>query len=186
MKSRVLIGLFVVLMLCAVVPIGYGISQVLAHYRAQSFAREIADTLGRTPGNSIVDFESCGMFTCGYNVYFASPEDHASMDARVRAPSKLDLRVGLASPGGSGNSLLDINSDLDRTQIRGRLTVTSTSTYREPTFSYWTLQNERGETVCRIWLYWTRDTGVTYLFDGKPIPNSNIVHLYTEVSPIKE
>jgi hypothetical protein len=186
MKHRVLIVLFVVLMLCAVLPIGYGISQVLAHYRAQALARQVADALGRTPANGIVEFESCGMFTCVYNVYFASPDDLAGMTPRVLALSKLHLSVGLPAPLSSGNPLLNImNGGLDQTRIRGRMTVTSTSTFREPADYYWTLQNEQGETVCRIWLYRTKDSGVTYLFDGKPLPNSNIVHVQTEVNPTK-
>jgi len=187
MKRRVLIVLFVLLMLCAALPIGYGFSQLLAHQRAQALAQQIADALGRTPADHIVEFESCGMFTCVYNVYFASPEDFAGMDARVHALSKLNLRVGLTAETEHVVPLLNVmNDDLNRTPIRGRLTVTSPSTYREPVNSYWNLQNERGETVCRIYLYRTQDTGVTYRFDGKPIPNSNIVHLYTLVSPERE
>ncbi len=187
MKRRVLIGLFVLILLCAAVPVGCSISARLARERAQALAQEIADALGRTPDNSIVEFRLCGMFTCVYNVYFSSPEGFAGMDARVHALSKLNLSVALASPLGSSNPLLiNMNDDLGRTPIRGRLTVTSPSTYREPVNSYWNLQNERGETVCRIYLYRTQDTGVTYRFDGKPIPNSNIVHLYTLVSPERE
>jgi hypothetical protein len=183
MKRRVLIVLVVVILLCAALPVGCTVSRRLAHERAQALARQVADALGRTPANQIVEFESCGMFACGYNVYFASPEDPAGMDARVRALGALHLRVGLAVARGSGEPLLNgINGALGQ----DRLTVTSPSTYSEPDYTYWDLQNEQGQTVCRIWLYWTRDTGVTYLFDGKPVPKSNIVRLYTEVSPIKE
>jgi hypothetical protein len=185
MKSRVLTGLFVVLMLCAIVPIGYGISQVLAHYRAQAFARQVADALGRTPGNSIVDFESCGMFTCVYNVYFTSPDEFATMTPRVLALNKLNLRVQLPYGTGTGNPLINImNGDLERTRIRGRLTVSPTGTLREPGGTDWYLQNEQGATACRVWLYFTK--GATYLFDGKPLPNANIVHVEIEVNPIKD
>jgi hypothetical protein len=187
MKRRVLIILLSVVLLCVLACAGlwiwFGYSDQLAHQRAQALAQQVADALGRTPANQIVDYKLCGglFISCGYHVYFAFPEGFAGMDARVRAMSKLNLRVGLADEFDSGNPLLDINGDLNMVQIRGRLTVTSTSPYREPVFSYWILQNEQGETVGRIWLYHTRDTGVSYLFDGKPLPNSNIVHVFTLV-----
>jgi hypothetical protein len=186
MKRRGLIILLSVtlgcVLLCAALWLWSDYSGRLAHQRAQEFAQQVADALGRTPANQIVEFESCGMFACGYNVYFTFPEDFAGLDARVHTLSTLHLRVGLASTGGGIEPLLDVNSFMGRT----RLTATSASPYREPGFSYWTLQNERGETACRLWLYYTKGTGVTYLFDGKPLPNANIVRLYTEVSPRKE
>jgi hypothetical protein len=78
-----------------------------------------------------------------------------------------------------------MNGGLNQTQISGRMTAASAGPYREPGFSYWTLQNEQGQTVCRIWLYYTQGTGVTYRFDSKPLPNANIVELYTDVSTSK-
>ena len=186
MKRRVLIGLFVLILVCAAVWIGFSINDLLIHQRAQALAQQVADALGRTPANEIVEFRNCGMVVCGYDVYFTSSEEFAGTDARAHALTKLNLSVGYGTPSDSANPLLNsLNGDLDRTPIHGRLTVTSTSTYREPVYSYWVLQNERGETICRIYLYRTKDTGVTYLFDGKPLPNTNIAQVETLVNPTK-
>jgi hypothetical protein len=187
MKRRVLIILLSVVLLCILACAGlylwWGYNNQLADQRAQALRQQVADALGRTPSDQIVEFESCGMFDCIYHVYFTSPEDPTGMDARVRALSKLHLRVGLAVARGSGESLLSgMNGALNQT----RLTVTSPSTYKEPFYNYWDLQNEQGNTVCRIWFYLSKDTGVTYLFDGKPLPNANIVHLYALVFPTKD
>jgi hypothetical protein len=166
---------------CAALYLWWGYSAQLREQRAQALAQQIADGLGRMPADRIVDFRSCGMFTCYYHAYFTSPEDFAGMDARVHALGTLHLRVGLASPSGGQRSLLGVDSELGR----GRLTATSAGPYREPGFSSWTLLNERGETVSYIYLYRTQGTGVTYRFDGKPLPNANIVELYTDVNPSK-
>jgi hypothetical protein len=188
MNRRVLIILLSVVLGCVLVCAGgVALNTWLAYrtpspdQRAQALAQQVADALGRTPADQIVEFKSCGMFTCYYHVFFTSPEDFAGMDARVHALGKLHLSVGIVSPGGGGRSLLGVNADLGRT----RLTAASAGQYREPDFSWWTLLNERGETVSYVYLYRTQGTGVTYRFDGKPLPNANIVELYTEVNPSK-
>jgi hypothetical protein len=186
MKRRGLIILLSVtlgcVLLCAALWVWLNYSAQSSERRTQALAQQVADALGRTPADAIVDFRSCGMIDCVYNVYFASPEDPAGMDARVRALSKFNLHVGLADPRASGDPLLNqMNGALGRDRL-----TTIPSPSGEPDSTYWTLQNERGETVGRVWLYWTRDRGVTYLFDGKPIPKSNIVRLYIQLSPSKE
>jgi hypothetical protein len=185
MKRRVVIILVSVVLLCALGCAGlyawWSYGNQLTEQRARELAQQVADALGRTPADAIVDFRSCGMFACGYNVYFTSLEDFAGMDARLHALSTLHLHVGIVAPGGGIRPLLDMNGELGRT----RLTASSASPYREPGFSSWTLLNEQGETVCSIYLYNTKNTGVTYLFDGKPLPNANIVELYTDINPSK-
>jgi hypothetical protein len=79
MKRQVLIIFYVLIRLCAAVPVGCRINQRLA--------------------------QEC-----------------------VQALGTLNLRVRHASLCSSGNALLnDMNGDLSQTQIRGRMTVTSTS-----------------------------------------------------------
>jgi hypothetical protein len=170
MKRRVLIILLSVTLLCALACAAlymqyaqWGYSAQQAEQRAQALAQQVADALGRTPTDRIVDFRSCGMITCYYHAYFTSPEDFAGMDARLHALGTLHLSVGIVSPGGGGRSLLGVNAELGRTRL-------TASPYREPDFSSWTLLNERGETVCSIYLYRTQGTGVTYRFDGRPPP----------------
>ena len=185
MKRRVVIILVSVVLLCALGCAGlyawWSYGNQLTEQRARELAQQVADALGRTPADAIVDFRSCGMFTCYYHVFFTSPEDFAGMDARLHALGTLHLSVGIVSPGGGGRSLLGVNAELGRT----RLTAASAGQYREPGFAWWTLLNERGETVSYVYLYRTWDTGVTYRFDGKPLPNANIVELYTDVDPSK-
>ena len=170
MKRRVVIILVSVVLLCALGCAGlyawWSYGNQLTEQRARELAQQVADALGRTPADAIVDFRSCGMITCYYHAYFTSPEDFAGMDARVHALGTLHLSVGIASPSGGQRSLLGVDSELGR----GRLTATSAGPYREPGFSSWTLLNERGETVSYIYLYRTQGTGVTYRFDGRPPP----------------
>jgi hypothetical protein len=186
MKHRVLIILLSVtlgcVLVCAALYLWWGYSAQQAQQRTQALAQQLAAALGRTPADAIVEFQSCGIVNCLYNVLFTSPEDFAGLDARLRALGPLHLRVGLAFPGGGNRPLLDVNGGLGRE----RLTAASAGPYREPGFAWWTLLNERGETVAYIYLYHTQGTGVTYRFDGKPLPDANIVYLYTLVSPEKE
>jgi len=157
----------------------------LNHVRAQTLAREMADALGRTPSNSIFEFESCTAWDCIYNIYFSTPDDYAALDARMTALGKLNLRVTTASMMSGAGPLLNLmNGALDRTRIRGRLIVTS-GTYIEPGYSDWFLQNEKNEIVSYISLYATKDGRVSYMFDGKSIANDNIVYLYVVVNPHK-
>jgi hypothetical protein len=186
MKHRVLIILLSVtlgcVLVCAALYLWWGYSAQLREQRAQALAHQVADALGHTPASRIVEFKSCGIVNCLYNVYFTSPRDTAGLDARLRALGPLHLRVGLAFPGGGILPLLDVNGGLGQE----RLTAASAGPYREPGFAWWTLLNERGETVAYIYLYHTQGTGVTYRFDGKPFPDANIVDLHTLVSPIKD
>jgi hypothetical protein len=47
------------------------------------------------------------------------------------------------------------------------------------------LRNEKDEQAAWIKLYLTKDTPVSYTFDGKPIPNQNIVLVYALLYPSK-
>jgi hypothetical protein len=163
MKSRVLIILFVLILVCAALPVGCNTIGRLrfesdqAH--AQAFAQQIADALGRTPANSIVDFRSCGMIDCHYNVLFHTPDDQASLDARVHALSMLNLKVQGFGPNCGADPLNIVNGGLLQIQIRGRLDVAPFSRYRDPAGFEWSLQNERGEDIGSICLWMTKDRG---------------------------
>jgi hypothetical protein len=87
--------------------------------------------------------------------------------------------------GGGGGALLDdLNSELSGTQIGGRLVVTA-GAYTDPGGYDWGLANEKGEGVASVFLYITKDRGVSYTFDGKPLPNQNIVLVYALLYPSK-
>jgi hypothetical protein len=178
-----LIALVAFILLCVALIAVWRLSDYLAHQRAQRLAQSIANSLGRTSANSIVEYESCGMLVCVYRVYFSIPDGPNEMYARFSALDTLKLRV---SGGGSvGGALLrNLNSDLSQTGIVGRLAV-SAGAYSNPGGNGWGLANEKGEGVASIELFITKNQGVSYTFDGKLLPNENIVLVYAVTYPHK-
>jgi hypothetical protein len=107
MKRFVLIALVVIALLCLglVGLIAYWhYSNQVAHQRAQRLAQSVADAVGRTSANSIVEYESCGMLVCVYRVYFSIPDGPNEMYARLSTLSALNLHVSSFGGGRGGTA----------------------------------------------------------------------------------
>jgi|GEM_PF-3496260 len=169
-----------------------GCDDQAANLRARTLAQAMAETLGRTPSNNLVEFLSCGAFRCTYDVYFTSPDDFNGMNARVPGLIKENnLKLRYATPQNFPGMLMNINGDLDRTSLKGRLvgtvisgTARADGTDFEPAYSYWDFLNENGLYVAEVSLYLVKDGRVKYAFNGKPI-TGNIGYVRVYVNPSK-
>ncbi len=144
-------------------------------------ATALADKLGRTPANMVVEYQGCGATVCHYDVYFTTPDDFAALNDQIK---RVASELGLSAPDGtehvaSGDIANNMNSDLSTTSIKSRLKIAAGVYQRLPS-SMWTIANSRGQYVATITLFWVRDSGTTYEFDGKSF-NSNLLLVSTDV-----
>jgi hypothetical protein len=109
MKRIVLIALVVIALLCLglvglVASWLYNnqVANQLAHQRMKVLAQSVADALGRTSANSIVEYEAYDPFLGVYKVYFYIPDGSTEMNARLSALTALKLHVSSSGAGGGG------------------------------------------------------------------------------------
>lgn len=144
-------------------------------------ATTLADKLGRTPANMVVEFQGCGATVCHYDVYFTTPDDFAALNSQIK---RVTGELGISAPDGTehvanDDIVNDMNSDLSTTSIKGRLKIAA-GVYQQLPSSMWTIANNHGQRVATITLFWIRDSGITYEFDGKTF-NSNMLLVSTNV-----
>jgi len=139
-------------------------------------ATALADKLGRTPSNMIVEFQTCGETVCSYDIYFTMADDLDTLTSRFGSVlSTPNDTFGSGTPHLSTQDLVGtLNSGLSTTSIKSRMTVTGSYTDIE---SYeWVLKNKQNVLVAVVELYDTRDGSLSYAFGGKPL-HGNIVHV---------
>lgn len=134
-------------------------------------ATALADKLGRTPANNVVEFETCDVTVCAYSAYFTTADNFPELDVRVSdASGPLGLTLTDKIPLTGGNDLLgNMNGELSRTAIKGRLEVISGTNRFPPSYSEWRSANTQGNIKVKLLLFLIRDSGMSYAFDGKSL-----------------
>ena len=150
-------------------------------------ARDLADAFGRTSANSVVEFQSCGMMECRYQVWFTTEEGKEAAGARIVGEiSSRGLMTGRQFPYPIGQSVLnDLNGALPQTATasKDRLVLTSGS-YSASNMAEWELVNRLGEVTAAVKLYVTKDSGASFAF-GSKVLSGNIMLVMIYVNPRK-
>jgi len=139
-------------------------------------ATALADKLGRTPSNMIVEFQTCGETVCSYDIYFTMADDLDTLTSRFGSVlSTPNDTFGSGTPHLTAHDLVgNLNSGLSTTSIKSRMTVTGS--YNFTSANEWYLKNKQNVLVAVVEIHNTRDSSVSYAFGGKPL-HGNIVHV---------
>jgi len=179
--------LMMIILSVALVVAATGCKAYYANAQVMQKTRDIADVLSRTPSNSIVEYESCGMFECVYNVCFTTQESLEQIGRRLSSGTgSLGLSVSYFDAYlGSGSVLEVINGTLPQKESspKDRVTVTSGHDHNSAG-GEWRLANQRGEDAAKVWFFATKDTDVTYAFGSKAL-SGNIIIVIVFVNPQK-
>ncbi len=149
-------------------------------------ARDLADAFGRTPANSITEFQGCGMMECRYEVWFTTEDGYDAVNARIaREISSRGLVTGRVFGVSIGPSVVnDLNGSLPQTShAQDRLIVIS-GTHTLSENARWELMNQMGQIHARITFYVTKGTGAEFIFGSKPL-TGNIIAVEVYVNPRK-
>lgn len=148
--------------------------------KLKPLATALADRLGRTSDNMVVEFQSCGATVCSYDVYFILTDDSDTLNSRFTGVlSTLGDSMSSGAPTRVGHDLVrNLNSSLSTTSVKGRLTATEPNSILSA--DEWEVRNQKGALTAVVELYDTRDSGVSYAFDNKPL-HGHIVHVQSLV-----
>ena len=155
------------------------VNQRVVEQQLKTRSTTLADKLGRTPKNTVVELPTCGATVCAYSVYFSTEDNFPELDARIhRIGNSPEIALSnIFSP--TSTSLLDnMNSDLSKSSIKRRLIVTSGKYVYGPLAAEWVYRNSRGQLAAIVTLFEIRDGSVSYAFDGRPL-TGNLVLVQT-------
>ncbi len=132
-------------------------------------AAEIADALGRTPGNQLAEYETCWDMgnECGYVIDFTTQDSATTIESRL-------ITVGLSATVSAGaissnfTTIGHLSSDrLTGSKLKEAGPNAIAVARRHETYSW--LPTENDGRITSIVLYTTATWPNRYTFDGKPL-----------------
>lgn len=132
-------------------------------------AAEIADTLGRTSGNQLAEYETCWDMgnECGYVIDFTTQDNATTIESRL-------ITVGLSATVSAGTissnftTIGHLSSDRSTgSKLKEAGPNTIAVARRHETYSW--LPTETDGRITSIVLYTTATWPNSYTFDGKPL-----------------
>ena len=132
-------------------------------------AAEIADALGRTPGNQLAEYETCWDMgnECGYVIDFTTQDSATTIESRLITVG-LSATVSARAISSNFTIIGHLSSDTStHSKLKEAGPNTIAMSRRHETYSW--LPTETDGRITSIVLYTTATWPNRYTFDGKPL-----------------